>query len=399
VTDPNLFIAKTQFGFEAVLAIELAETGATDITILNRAVSFRGDMAVMYAANYTCRTALHILMPVLEFKFRDKEQFFEKIKAFNWAGHFMPEKTLSVDTVMSESIFSNSHYVSLYCKDAIVDYFRDNYGKRPSVALDNPDIKIHVHIRGHECSVSLDSSGDSLHRRGYRVQQGAAPLSEVLAAGMILLSGWDRKTDLFDPMCGSGTLLTEAAMIASNIPAGYYRKSFGFQNWSNFDKETWLREKQKADDKITDPECRITGCDRSEVAIAVADKNIRSAKLHKDIELVESDFQSYLFPKQKGFIITNPPYGERIKTEDINLLYQEIGNTLKHHCAGYTAWIISAHAEALKFVGLKPAKKIPLYNGPLECRFVKFEIFEGSLKSKKEKENSGDISATETAPL
>jgi putative N6-adenine-specific DNA methylase len=391
VTENNLYIAKTQFGLEAVLAAELAETGATEISLLNRAVSFRGDTAVMYAANYTCRTALHILMPVLDFKFRDKEQFFEKIKAFPWDSHFMPDKTLSVDTVMSDSIFSNSHYVSLYCKDAIVDYFRDNFGKRPSVALDNPDIKIHVHIRGHECSVSLDSSGDSLHRRGYRIQQGAAPMSEVLAAGMILLSGWDRKTDLYDPMCGSGTLLTEAAMIASNIPAGYYRRSFGFRNWSNFDEKLWQQVKQQADDKISDPECAITGSDRSEVAIMVADKNIRSAKLHKDIQLAESGFQSYIFPKEKGFIIMNPPYGERIKTEDIVDLYKEIGNTLKNHCAGYTAWIISSHAEALKFVGLKPAKKIILFNGPLECRFVKFEIFEGSLKSKKEKENSGEL--------
>ena len=398
MTDNIPFIAKTQFGLEAVLAEELTATGATDITILNRAVSFRGDMSVMYAANYTCRTALHILMPVLEFKFRDKEQFFEKIKSFPWANHFVPEKTLSVDTVMSDSIFSNSHYVSLYCKDAIVDYFRDNFGKRPSVALDNPDIKIHVHIRGHECSVSLDSSGDSLHRRGYRVQQGAAPMSEVLAAGLVLLSGWDKKTNLFDPMCGSGTILTESAMIASNIPAGYYRKYFGFFNWSNFDKEIWLQVKQLADDMITDPECEITGCDRSEVAIIVADKNIRSAKLHKDIELAESDFQSYLFPKEKGFIIMNPPYGERIKPDDIITLYKEIGDTLKNHCAGYTAWIISAHAEALKFVGLKPSKKIPLFNGPLECRFVKFEIFEGSLKSKKEKENTGGAITEDTTP-
>ncbi|MEI6851675.1 MAG: THUMP domain-containing protein [Bacteroidota bacterium] len=391
------FIAKTQFGLEEVLAGELAQCGATDILVINRAVSFRGGLSVMYAANYCCRTALHVLMPVLDFKFRDKEQFFAQIKAFPWAGHFTPEKTLSVDTVMSDSIFSNSHYVSLYCKDAIVDYFRDNFGKRPSVALDNPDIKIHVHIRGHECSVSLDSSGDSLHRRGYRVQQGAAPMSEVLAAGMLLLSGWDRKTHLFDPMCGSGTLLTEAAMIASNIPAGYYRRSFGFRNWSNFDEALWKQVKQTADDAICDPKCEITGSDRSEVAIMVADKNIRSAKLHKDIELIETDFQTFLFPKEKGFIITNPPYGERIKTDDIIELYKEIGNTLKNHCAGYTAWIISSHSEALKFVGLKPSKKIPLFNGPLECRFVKFEIFEGSLKAKKEKENSGDAPAGEAA--
>ncbi len=189
-------------------------------------------------------------------------------------------------------------------------------------------------------------------------------------------------------MCGSGTILTEAAMIAANIPAGYYRRSFGFFNWSNFDENLWLKVKNEADDKIVDSDCEIIGSDKSEVAIMVANKNIRSAKLHKDIQLFESDFQTYLFPKEKGIIIMNPPYGERIKTDDIISLYQEIGNTLKNHCVGYTAWIISAHNEALKFVGLKPSKKIPLFNGPLECRFVKFEIFDGSLKSKKEKENS-----------
>ena len=387
VSVPDLYIAKTQFGLEHVLADELSVIGATDIQILNRAVSFRGDLPVMYSANYNCRTALHILLPLLEFKFRDKEQFFQKIKSFAWSDHFSPDRTLAVDTVMSDSIFSNSHYVSLLCKDALVDHFRDHFNKRPSVSLDNPDIKIHVHIRGHECSVSLDSSGTSLHRRGYRLQQGAAPLNEVLAAGMILLSGWDKKTNFYDPMCGSGTLLTEAAMIASDIPAGYYRSAFGFTKWKNFDSSLWEEIKQKSDDNITEPECDIIGSDRSEVAIMVAQKNIRSAKLHKDIQLQQSDLQSYPFPAGKGFIMMNPPYGERIKPGDIINLYKEIGNTLKNNCAGYTAWIISSHAEALKFVGLKPSVKIQLYNGPLECRFVKFDIFEGSLKSKKEQEN------------
>jgi putative N6-adenine-specific DNA methylase len=391
VAENNLYIAKTQAGLESVLADELAKINASEITILNRAVSFRGDLSVMYAANYICRTALHILMPVLEFKFRDKEQFFEKIKSFPWADHFNHDKTLSVDTVMSESFFTNSHYVSLFCKDAVVDYFRDKFGKRPSVALTNPEIKIHVHIRGHECSISLDSSGDSLHRRGYRIQQGAAPMSEVLAAGMILLIGWDKKTNFYDPMCGSGTLLTEAAMIASEIPAGYYRKSFGFFNWINFDNNIWQKVKQDADDKISENECEIVGSDRSEVAIAVAGNNIRSAKLHKDIQLSISDFQLYKFPKEKGIIIMNPPYGERIKTDDIIELYKAIGDTLKNHCAGYTAWVISSDSQALKFIGLKPSKKIQLFNGPLECRFVKFEIFEGSLKSKKQNENSSDL--------
>ena len=387
MTENQSYIAKTQFGLETILAEELDKLGANDIQILNRAVSFSGNKAIMYAANYCCRTALHILMPVLDFKFRDKEQFFEKIKGFEWADLFTADKTMSVDTVMSDTFFSNSHYVSLYCKDAIVDYYREKFDKRPSVELDNPDIKIHVHIRGHECSVSLDSSGGSLHRRGYRVKQGMAPVSEVLAAGMIMLSGWDKKKNLYDPMCGSGTILSEAAMIAGNIPPGYYRKSFGFQNWNNFDEPLWLEVKKHADEAITEFDCEITGSDISEVSIMVAKANLTSAKLHKDVRLVESDFRTFDFPHEKGFIITNPPYGERIMPEDIIQLYKEIGNTLKNRCAGYEAWIISSHFEALKFIGLKPSKKIQLFNGPLDCRFVRFELFEGSLKAKKEEEN------------
>ncbi|HOY30328.1 MAG TPA: THUMP domain-containing protein [Bacteroidales bacterium] len=383
----QLFIAKTQYGFEELLAGELQQAGASDIQLLTRAVSFRGSLEVMYTANYTCRTALHILMPVLDFKFRDKEQFFELIKKFDWAQYFLADKTFSIDTVMSDSFFTNSHYVSLLCKDAIADHFRDRYNRRPSVELENPDIRIHVHIRGHECSVSFDSSGGSLHRRGYRLMQGLAPMSEVLAAGMVLLSGWDKKTNLFDPMCGSATILTEAAMIAGNIPAGYYRKSFGFEKWNNFDENLWQQVKENADAKIIESECEITGADISESAIDAASKNLRSARLHKDIHLTECDFRDFRFPPEKGMIITNPPYGERIKPEDIIRLYKDIGDTLKRHCAGYEAWVISSHFDALKFIGLKPGKKVTLFNGPLECRFVKFEVFQGSLKDEKSREN------------
>ena len=386
MNENQLFVAKTQFGLEELLADELKTIGAKDIQILTRAVSFRGGLRTMYAANYNSRTALHILMPVLDFKFRDKEQFFDLIKKFDWAQYFLPDKTISIDTVMSDTFFTNSHYVSLLCKDAIADYFREKYHQRPSVELENPDIRIHLHIRGHECSVSFDSSGGSLHRRGYRVKQGLAPMSEVLAAGMVLLSGWDKKMNLFDPMCGSATILTEAAMIAGNIPAGYYRKSFGFEKWNDFDEALWQDVKEKADEQIREYECDIVGGDNSGAAITAAAANLKSAHLHKDIHLTQCDFREFRFPKEKGMIITNPPYGERIKPDDIIRLYKDIGDTLKNHCAGYEAWIISSHFDALKFIGLKPGKKITLFNGPLECRFVKFELFEGSLRDKKIRE-------------
>jgi len=288
--------------------------------------------------------------------------------------------------VMSDTIFTNSHYVSLLSKDAIADHFREKFNRRPSVSLDEPDIRIHIHIRGHECSVSFDSSGGSLHRRGYRIKQGMAPMSEVLAAGMVMLSGWNKKVNLFDPMCGSATILSEAAMIAGNIPAGYYRKSFGFEKWNDFNADLWNDVKRQANDKISEFDCEIVGSDISGVAIAAARDNLKAARLHKDIHLTECDFRMLKFPKEKGIIITNPPYGERIQPEDIIRLYKDIGDTLKRNCAGYEAWIISSHFDALKFIGLKPAKKITLFNGPLECKFVKFEIFEGSLKDKKSAE-------------
>jgi putative N6-adenine-specific DNA methylase len=386
VQETKTFIAKTLFGFEDILADELTQMNATNIQHLYRAVSFEGTYETMYKANYRCRTALHILMPVLEFKFRDKEQFYKSVNEYDWTAHFTWDKTISLDTVMSNSIFSNSHYVSLFAKDAIVDHFRDKLNRRPSVSLDNPDIKIHVHIREHHCSISLDSSGESLHKRGYRLQQALAPMSEVLASGLLMLAGWKGESDLYDPMCGSGTLLSEAAMIAGNIPAGYYRRKFGFMQWNDFNEELWNEVKAKADEEIGESDCRISGSDLSELAVKAAQKNIRNAKLHKDVTIEKADFRDIDFPSTKGFIITNPPYGERINPDDIIQLYREFGNMLKTKCPGYTAWIISGHTEALKFVGLKPSKKITVYNGPLECKFVKFELFEGSLKAKKQQD-------------
>ena len=381
------FVAKTLAGLEEVLAGELKMLGATDICILKRAVSFVGDTATMYRSNYCCRTALHILRPVFDFRFRSREEFYDAVRSLAWEDYLGADNTLAVDCVMSDSIFTNSHYVSLLAKDAVADYFRDRHGRRPSVDLENPDVRIHVHVRRNECSVALDSSGGSLHRRGYRSRMGAAPLSETLAAGMIMLSGWDRKTDFYDPMCGSGTIVAEAAMIAQNIPAGYYRSGFGFMKWPGFDAATWKKVKEEAEGGIRESETLITGSDKDAEALRTAAQNLKNARLHKDVVLVKADFRFFEFFRRKGFIITNPPYGERIKPEDIISLYREWGDTLKRHCPGYTAWMISSHFGALKFVGLKPSVKIPLFNGPLECRFVKFELFEGSLKDRKAAES------------
>jgi len=373
-------IAKTIFGLENVLAEELKNLGATDIQVLNRAVAFRGDKGFMYKANYCCRTSLRILKPIENFYLNTTEDLYDKVISINWEEYLDKEGFFVVDSVINESIFSNSQYVSQKVKDAIADQFRKKYGIRPSVDLENPDVRVNVHIYKENCTVSLDSSGESLHKRGYRKAVNIAPISEVLAAGMILLSGWNKKSDFFDPMCGSGTLLIEAAMIANNIPAGYYRNSFGFEKWKDFDAALWDTIRNSVLNRITEFSGRLIGADISEQALKIAHENIHYAKLHKDIELQQSDFTEKEPVLSSGVMIMNPPYGERIEKENIIGFYKKIGDTLKNKYVGWEAWMISSDIEALKFIGLKPAKKITLFNGPLACKFVKFEIYDGSRK-------------------
>ncbi len=368
-------VAKTVSGLEQALADELSILGAKNIRILNRAVSFDGDMEMMYLSNYTCRTALRILKPILTFKVREQDDLYKSIKKFPWEDLFEPLFTFAIDSVIHDSVFTNSQFVSLKAKDAIVDRLREAWGRRPSVNLDEPDIRINVHLQKQECTLSLDSSGGSLHKRGYRKSTGLAPLNEVLAAGMILLSGWDKKSLLTDPMCGSGTLLIEAAMMARNIPSGHYRKDFGFTKWKDFDAELWHRLKEKADAKITECKAKILGSDQSSKAIQQATENLRHAKLMNDIKLQVASFESLKPAKEHGWVVTNPPYDERMQVVDMIAFYKSIGDVLKKKFTGYQAWIISSDLKALKFIGLHPSKKITLYNGPLECRFVRFELY------------------------
>ncbi len=286
---------------------------------------------------------------------------------------------------MNNSTFTNSHFIALKSKDAVVDKFRDKYGSRPSVSLENPDIMINIHINQNFCTVSLDSSGESLHKRGYRVNAGSAPVSEVLAAGMVILSGWKKDCNFIDPMCGSGTILIEAALFANNIPPNVFRKSFSFQHWNDYDEKLWQKIVKESLAKQTEFEHKIIGIDKSREAIEMAGDNIRSAKFHKDIELEVNSMEEYEPPKEKGIVITNPPYGRRIMQDDIISFYKTIGDALKKKYINYDAWLITSDAEALKFVGLRSSKRIQIYNGQLECRFVKFEMYEGSRKIKKQK--------------
>ncbi|MEI6455841.1 MAG: THUMP domain-containing protein [bacterium] len=371
------FLAKTISGLENVLADELTSLGASEVKTLKRAASFRGDMQLMYRMNYLSRTALRILMPLLSFEVREQKDFYDRIHEFPWEDYLDPTKTLAVDAVISFTVFTNSQYVSQKAKDAIVDRLRDKFGSRPSVDLDNPDLRVNVHLYKNLCSLSLDSSGTTLNRRGYRKTTGLAPINEVLAAGLLKLSGWDEKTSLLDPMCGSATFLIEAAMAAKKIPAGFLRNEYGFMKWKNFDAELWRSVKGETDGQIVASGTVITGLDRSARAMAAAKENIAAAGLQNEITLEQDTFEESEPPFSEGFIIMNPPYDERLKLDDNIAFYKMIGNVLKRKYSGFQAWLISADLEAIKFIGLKPSKKITVFNGPLECRFVAFNLYEG----------------------
>lgn len=375
-------LAKTLEGLEDVLASELSALKARNIMILKRAVSFEGDKELMYRANYQCYTALRILQGIDSFRAENEEELYRKSKEIPWEEYFGVDRTIAVDSVVTDDSFRHSHFIALKLKDAIVDRFRERSGKRPSVNISNPDVRINIHIFRKECSVSLDTSGASLHLRGYRKVSGQAPLSEVLAAGLIMLSGWDGRSEFVDLMCGSGTLLTEAAMISRRIPPARNRKEFGFMNFRSFDRELWLSVRNSAEKGILAQGPSIRGYDISHHAIRGARSNITNAGLKEYIRVYQLGFEETEGKEKNGMIITNPPYGERITDDDIISLYQRIGDTLKQSYKGYTAWIFSANMEAIKLIGLKASTKINLYNGKLPCRFHKFDLYAGSQKDR-----------------
>lgn len=374
-------LAKTMAGLEDVLADELEEIGASKIEILNRAVRFEGDIELLYKANYLCRTALSILVEQFSFKFYSQEDFYYKILNYNWDPLFEHDTTFMVDATISGDLFTNSHYTALLCKDAIVDYFRKKYNQRPTVDRFEPHLKVNVYIRQDQCSILIDSSGDSLFKRGYRIATGDAPIKEVLAAGIIMLSGWNGETNFYAPMCGSGTFAIEAAMIASKIPAGYYRERFGFMNWINFDPNLWERVKKEADENISESDAIIHASDIDPKMVKFTYRNAQKAKLHKDIIITESSFEDFDFPKDGGTIIFNPPYGERLELDNIEENYKKIGDTLKQKCANYEVWMIAGGTNVHKYVGLKPSRKLTLFNGAIECKMLKYDMYEGSKKN------------------
>jgi putative N6-adenine-specific DNA methylase len=375
-------VAKTLYGLEDLLAEELLALGANDIQAGRRMVSFTGDIGMLYKANFHCRTALRILKPISRFKAKDADEVYRKAKEVKWEDYISSDKTFAVESVIYSEDFNHSKFVAYKTKDAIVDYFTEKYGERPSVRVNNPELYIHIHISHNDCTLSLDSSGESLHKRGYRIEQTEAPLNEVLAAGMILKTGWRGESHFVDPMCGSGTLLIEAAMIALNIPPGIYRKEFAFEKWIDFDRE--LFERIYSDDSNErDFSFRCYGSDISPAAIGMAEKNIRNAGLMKYVNLKVMPFQQYNEAPQPGIMVTNPPYGERISSYNLAELYSMIGERMKHVFAGYKVWIISHKEESFEKIALRPSEKVQLMNGSLACEYRCYEMFEGTNKDYK----------------
>lgn len=373
-------LAKTLFGLEDVLAKELIELGANNVQIFRRAVSFTGNLELMYKANLCCRTALRILKPIASFKAASADEVYEEVKKIDWTEYLDLKKTFTIDSTIYSETFKHSKFVTYRVKDAIADQFVEKYSRRPSVSIDKPDLYINVHISHKDCTVSLDSSGESLHKRGYRVHQTEAPMSEVLAAGMLLMAGWKGQSNFVDPMCGSGTLLIEAALIALNIPPCIYRSSFAFEKWNDFDRDLF-DEIYNDDTKECAFQYKIYGSDMSASAIKICEENVKSAGLSKFIELKKMPISEFEPIDGKCLMVTNPPYGERLEVEKLEALYQELGSLLKHKFTGNTAWVISSQENCLARIGLKPSQKVELVNGALECEYWKFEIFAGKRKN------------------
>jgi putative N6-adenine-specific DNA methylase len=378
--------ATTLFGLEEVLAKELTDLGAQEVKQGNRSVSFQGDKGFMYKANIALRTAIRILKPIKRFKVRDEEDLYKKVKQIRWDKYLEVDGSFIINAAIHQTqVSNNSHYVTLKTKDAIVDYFREKYDKRPDVDSKYPDLSIHIHISKDFCTVSLDSSGMSLHKRGYRSATNLAPINEVLAAGMLLLAGYNGDQNLIDPMCGSGTLLIEAAMIANQIPANINRKHFGFENWNDFDEDLFFIIQESLLKKIRSSPCKIMGFDKAPSAVRKAQDNVKNANLEEFIGVHHLNF--FLSNKEvfgRTMLMFNPPYGERLQMDEIQNFYRNIGDTLKKSYPDTTVWFITSDMDALKHVGLRTSKRIILKNGPLDCRLVRYDMYQGSRKESKQ---------------
>lgn len=376
------YLAKTLAGLEEVLAKELKDLGAEQIEIGNRMVRYTGDKALLYRSNLQLRTALRVLVPIHRFRVKHQNELYKKVQKVDWSEYLSLSDTFAVDAVTNSAFIRHSHYAALKTKDAIVDQFRKKTGRRPSIDVQSPNLRLHLHIRNDWGTILLDSSGDSLHKRGYRQASVAAPINEVLAAGMILLAGWEGNSSFMDAMCGSGTLPIEAAMMAHRIPPQWLRRQFGFMKWKDFDGPLWKKIRKEAEGQQRAFGHTIWASDRESDAIQATKTNLRALGLLDKVKVSQKEFSDVKPLPHPGLLMINPPYDERLERRDINELYQQIGDQLKQDYAGWEAWIISSNKTALKHIGLRPSRKITLYNGALECKFHKFEMYQGSKKAK-----------------
>jgi putative N6-adenine-specific DNA methylase len=377
------YIVKTLFGLEEVLADELRNLGALEVKIYNRAVGFSGDKRMLYKANYHLRTALKILVPLCEADISNEQDLYAFVRSISWEKYLGVNDTIAIEVAMKTDLFTHSQYIAQKIKDAIVDQFRDKYGSRPSVDLDRPTLRINAFISNRTIRLSRDSSGESLHRRGYRYQQGPAPMNEVLAAGLIKITGWNGKSPLVDFMCGSGTIPIEAAMIALNIPPGDLRGDYGFQKWKDYDPTIFNEIVNDRKNNDSSSEIYVFASDIAQECVRLAQRHAQNAGVLKSIKFTTGHFNELKSPSSPGIILINPPYGERIVQQNLNELYSQIGDVFKKEYPGYEAWVISANAEAIKRLGLRPSRKIPVYNGQLECRFNRYSLYTGSKKDLK----------------
>ncbi len=375
-------VAKTFFGFEDVLADELVKLGAQRVEKGTRMVSFYGDKGFMYKANLALRTALKILKPIKQFKVHNEISLYKGMQSIDWSNYLRVHQSFLIDATIFSEHFNHSQFVALKSKDAIVDQFKELHNDRPSIDKDHPDLRINIHIQNDLCTVSLDTSGASLHHRGYRTATNIAPINEVLAAGILLLSGWEGQSNFLDPMCGSGTFLVEATMIACNVPPNINRKEFAFEKWSDWDNDLFEKVEDSLLKKIKEFHYDIFGYDKAPSAVSKAKDNVRNANLE---EYVKIDLRNFFETEKETegplHMVFNPPYGERLDIQ-LERFYREIGDTLKQNYPGTNAWFITGNLEALKFVGLKPSRKIKLFNGKLESRLVKYQMYEGSKRTK-----------------
>ncbi len=377
-------VAKTFYGFEDLLVNELKDLGAKKIEKGNRIVKYEGNKELLYNSNVWLRTAISVLVPIETFKFSDERDFKKKLSFIKFSTYFSVNKTFAVKGAVNSRVFNHSQYPLLLLKDAIADHFRDSFGKRPDVDKLRPNVVFDVHIQDNECTVSLNSSGAPLFQRGYRKNVGEAPLNEIVAAGLVMMSGWDKKTDFLDPFCGSGTIAIEAALMANGIPALIERKNFGFKHWKDFDINLWEAIQSKLPRKPDkDLNISIIGSDTDTGMVRIARDNSRMLPVHNILSFEAKDFKDQKALRETGILVTNPPYGERLDIEEIESFYKSIGDFFKHKMPGYDCWLISSNFDGLKSIELKPSKKIKVFNGDLECEFRQYKIFAGSLRDYK----------------